>query len=214
MKRIFFPKTLCCIGLMVCSPGLQGMGTLVSLGSSVLQSEFVKKHIRDMGVIVGGAVLVVAYKTFFARLDRIEALTEEIERKINATYAGVGRLDDTFKMEIQTVLDKIILLPNKYDQEKMLLELRKILIDDLRNANNETTQKLFEFETRIYERLSSLEKTIEEKLARLEQKIDRYTQTVKVYQADVDKGLDKLALGQKEIIDATQTLKQAAQQQG
>lgn len=198
------------IGLLM-STDVHGMNAVLSFGRSLLTSNFVKNHTREFVVIIGAAIAVGGYKSFFARLDRIESLVQEIEGKINTASVSVAQLDGTVKASIQKLLDKIDELPRNKDMENLLLELRKILIEDLIESHNQSTQKLFDFETRVYEQLGRLEKSIEAKLARLEQKIDRYYETVKGYQTDVDTGLNTIVQGQKQILHnlPAQNLKQA-----
>lgn len=222
MRRFFIPKTIFFLAVMFGSVDTNGMAAVTSLGASLLKSEFVKNHARDFGVMLGGLVVVGVYKSFFSRLDRIEALVQEIEEKISNTYESLNQLDGTVKIEIQNILEKITQLPSNKDMEAMLLELRKILIGDMRQLNNQTSQRILDFEVRVSEQLARLEKSLEEKIARLEQKIDRYHDAVKAYQGDVktyqvgvDTGLGKIVQGQKEILEVlppTQGLKSVVQQ--
>lgn len=204
------------VGLCVPHSSLYAMGTLGALGTSVLKSEFVQKHVRDFGIIIGGAVVVLAYKSFFNRLDRIESLIEDIESKVNTANSNINQIDETLKWSIQNILEKIQELPRNKDMERMLLELRTILMDEMQQLNNKTSDRLRAFEASIFDRLAQLEKRIEEKLARLEQKIDNYNATIKEYQDAVDEGLTVIGKKQQEVLNSlpvSTTLKQAMRQQ-
>lgn len=195
-----------CLGAM--SQSVQGMSTVTSLAVSAANSEFFKRHKREFVIIAAAVVAVGVYKSFFARLDRIELLVQDIEGKIINTMNNVIHLDSTVRAEIGALLEKIKQIPNKQEMERMLLELRKILMDDQASLAQQTHQKLFDLEARLCERLTWLERAVEEKLSRIEKRIDSYQETVKAYQkdvegyqADINQGLNKVTLKQQEIRD-------------
>jgi hypothetical protein len=203
MRKIFCLVMMLCVGISMRQQPMHAMGTLSALGVSVLKSEFVKNHARDFGVVIAAVLVVTAYRSFFKRLDRIEIIVEEIKKQLGNAPDGFARIDASLKAAIESVLEKLAELPHKEALERMLLELRNTLAENLKEQSNKNAQQLADFEAKVRELLAKIEKNILEKLVQLEQiveentvKVEQNTKLVQAYQADFKSMLKQANLKQ------------------